>query len=88
MTAQPDARVWVVVPAQNCAHAIGEVIERVNALELGAWIIVVDDCSDDDTSERASKYDNVVVHRNEEVLGFGRTTTKHMRSKNLKVQNM
>ena len=68
--------VWVAIPAQNCAHSIEEVIERVNSLNLGLSIIVVDDCSQDDTAERANKFDNVVVHKNKVILGYGGTTTK------------
>lgn len=68
--------VWIAIPARNCAHSIEELIERINALNLGLSIVVVDDCSQDNTSERANKFDNVLVHRNETIMGYGGTTTK------------
>jgi len=68
--------VWIAIPAKNCAHSIEELIERINALQLDLSIVVVDDCSQDNTGERASKFDNVVVHRNDTVMGYGGTTTK------------
>ncbi|MDC0458831.1 glycosyltransferase family 2 protein [Alphaproteobacteria bacterium] len=68
--------VWIAIPAKDCAHSIEELIERINALNLALSIVVVDDCSQDNTGERAGKFDNVVVHRNDTVMGYGGTTTK------------
>ncbi|WP_416181155.1 glycosyltransferase family 2 protein [Chloroflexus sp.] len=47
--------VSVVVPAYNEAHGIAQVIERVRAVLPEAEIVVVDDCSQDDTATVAHK---------------------------------
>src|SRR3989454_492018 len=60
-------RVSFLIPAHNEARTIGEVLERIDALELDSQIVVVDDGSTDDTSgvvERfAAGLDDVVLLR-------------------------
>jgi glycosyltransferase involved in cell wall biosynthesis len=46
-----DSRVSFLVPAHNEAASIGEVLERVDALDLDKQVIVVDDGSTDGTAE-------------------------------------
>jgi glycosyltransferase involved in cell wall biosynthesis len=61
-------RVSFIVPAYNEAATIGEVLERVEALELEKQVIVVDDGSTDDTPrvlERWAQRNGVVVVRQE-----------------------
>ena len=76
MASEGEKLSCIAIPAWNCAPFIDEVIERINALLLGATIIVVDDHSSDDTSARAQRHANTVVHRNERNLGYGGTTTR------------
>lgn len=47
--------VSVVIPAYNEAHGIAQVIKRVRAVLPEAEIVVVDDCSQDDTATVAHK---------------------------------
>ena len=61
-------RVSFIVPAYNEAATIGEVLERVEALDLDKQIIVVDDGSTDDTPrllERGPARNGTVVLRQE-----------------------
>jgi glycosyltransferase involved in cell wall biosynthesis len=56
-------RVSFIVPAFNEARTIGEVLERIQALEIPQQIIVVDDGSTDGTGDIADEYDGVEVLR-------------------------
>src|SRR6476620_4319822 len=60
-------RVSFIVPAYNEAATIGEVLERVEALDLDKQIIVVDDGSTDDTPRLLEKWSarngTVVLHQ-------------------------
>lgn len=62
-------RVSFLIPARDEARTIREVLERIDALELDAQIVVVDDGSTDDTSavvsEFAGERDDVVLVRQE-----------------------
>ena len=61
-------RVSFIVPAYNEAATIGEVLERVEALDLEKQVIVVDDGSTDDTPrvlEEWAQRNGVVVIRQE-----------------------
>jgi glycosyltransferase involved in cell wall biosynthesis len=49
-------RVSFLIPAYNEAATIGDVIERIAALDLDAQIIVVDDGSTDDTVEVVERF--------------------------------
>lgn len=46
-------RIWIVIPAFNEGRVIGDVVRQVRAAYSN--LIVVDDCSRDDTSQRASE---------------------------------
>jgi glycosyltransferase involved in cell wall biosynthesis len=56
-------RVSFIVPAFNEARTIGDVLERVQALEIPQQIVVVDDGSTDGTGDIAERYDGVQVLR-------------------------
>jgi glycosyltransferase involved in cell wall biosynthesis len=47
-------RVSFIIPAYDEARTIGEVLERIDALELDHQVIVVDDGSTDGTAEIAA----------------------------------
>lgn len=52
MTVECDlADLWIVIPAFNEAEVIGEVVSRCRAQY--ARVVVIDDCSTDDTAKRA-----------------------------------
>ena len=56
-------RVSLIVPAFNEAATIGEVLERIEALQLDAQVIVVDDGSTDDTAEIAERHGAQVIRQ-------------------------
>ncbi len=49
----PGQKVLVLIPALNEEGAIGTVVEEVHAVLPGVPVLVVDDCSDDATVDRA-----------------------------------
>lgn len=53
--------VTVVIPAWNEEEYIADTIDSVLAQDYPIEVIVVDDCSDDDTAKIASSYDRVKV---------------------------
>ena len=61
VTDQPD--LTVVVPAYNEAGTIEAVIERLRVLPYSLQIIVVDDCSQDDTAAIAGRLEGVELLR-------------------------
>jgi glycosyltransferase involved in cell wall biosynthesis len=61
----------IVVPAFNEAATIAEVIERLRALPFELQIIVVDDCSTDDTAAIVAGLDSVELVRHERNEGKG-----------------
>ena len=71
----PPRLLSVVVPALNEGRAIGPVLEALRAalagLPCGTEILVVDDGSVDDTSDRAREVSGVRVLRNPINLGYG-----------------
>jgi glycosyltransferase involved in cell wall biosynthesis len=56
-------RVSFIVPAYNEERTIGDVLDRVAALELDTQVIVVDDGSTDATAEIAERHAGVMVLR-------------------------
>lgn len=64
------ARVAVIVPAWNETGKIGDVIRKIPR-KYAATIIVVDDCSGDDTAGEARAAGAEVVIRHEHNLGVG-----------------
>lgn len=49
--------VSIIMPAYNCASFIGESIESIQAQTYVRWeLLIVDDCSTDNTEETAAKY--------------------------------
>jgi glycosyltransferase involved in cell wall biosynthesis len=71
MAMSERADLTVVVPAFNEAGTIVEVIERLRQLPFSLQIIVVDDCSTDDTAAIASGIEGVELIRHEVNRGKG-----------------
>ncbi len=69
-------KLCVLVPAYKCGDLIGEVCQRVSLPGPDDEIIVVDDCSPDDTGERARSVARVFVHRNPVNMGYGGTSRR------------
>lgn len=69
-------KLCVLVPAYKCGDLIAEVCGRVSLPGPEDEIIVVDDCSPDDTSERARSVPRVLVYRNSVNLGYGGTSRR------------
>jgi glycosyltransferase involved in cell wall biosynthesis len=57
------ARVSFLIPAYNEAGTIGEVLDRIAALDLESQVIVVDDGSTDGTGDIAAAREGVIVLR-------------------------
>ena len=69
-------KLCVLVPAYKCGHLIAEVCRRVSLPGPDDEIIVLDDCSPDDTGERARSVPRVFVSRNPVNLGYGGTSRR------------
>src|SRR5947207_6161489 len=81
------ARVAAVVPAWNETGKIGEVVRKVPRRWAGT-VIVVDDCSEDDTAGEARAAGAEVVVRHERNLGVGaaiRTGLEEARRRGLEI---
>lgn len=74
MTKKKTAELAVLIPAYNCAHSIAELIKDIQKRNIVDLIIVVDDCSSDQTSAKAKRFDNVLVYRNKVNKGYGGTS--------------
>ncbi|MDI6886787.1 MAG: glycosyltransferase [archaeon] len=48
-------KIYAVIPAYNEEKTVGEVVEKTKDLEIVDEVIVVDDCSTDNTFEEAKK---------------------------------
>ena len=78
-----DKLVSVIMPTYNCANFIGETIESVLNQTYKNWeLIIVDDCSKDNTEEVVNNYiikDNKIkYHRFKENQGAAMARTKAM----------
>ncbi len=77
-----DKLVSIIMPTYNCAKFIGKTIESVIAQTYENWeLIIVDDCSKDNTEEVVSKYkDNrIKYHRLENNSGAAVARTEAMK---------
>ncbi len=68
---QGKKKVVVVMPAYNAAQTLRTTYDEVMAQGLVDTVIVVDDCSSDETTEIARKLDHVVVERHPQNRGYG-----------------
>src|SRR5271157_1707505 len=66
-----DKKVVVVMPAYNAARTVRRTYEEVRALGLVDSIILVDDCSPDETAAVARGLEGVQVHVHEANKGYG-----------------
>lgn len=77
-----DKLVSIIMPTYNCAKFIGKTIESVIAQTYENWeLIIVDDCSKDNTEEVVSKYkDNrIKYHKLENNSGAAVARTEAMK---------
>jgi glycosyltransferase involved in cell wall biosynthesis len=88
VNAQPE--LTIVVPAFNEADTIADVIERLRALPFELQIVVVDDCSTDDTAAIVEGLDSVELVRHERNQGKGaalRSGFAHVRGRVIVIQD-
>lgn len=64
-------KIVVVMPAYNAAATLGKTYEEVIAQEVVDHVILVDDCSSDDTVRIAQSLEKVHIHKHERNLGYG-----------------
>ena len=67
-------KIAALVPAYNCGDVIGPLIKELKLKNAFDFIIVIDDCSIDDTYSKALNIDRVHVFRNSKNLGYGGTS--------------
>jgi dolichol-phosphate mannosyltransferase len=70
-------RLSIIIPAYNEERFIGTLLERIRAVDLGAFglekeIIVIDDRSSDGTAEAVRRYPDVILCRHDRNAGKGR----------------
>lgn len=66
-----DLKVVVVMPAYNAAGTLEKTYHEVMAQGVVDLVIVVDDCSGDETVELARSLPQTLVHRHDENRGYG-----------------
>jgi glycosyltransferase involved in cell wall biosynthesis len=66
-----DKKVIVVMPAYNAAETLEQTHAEVLDQGIVDHVIVVDDCSSDNTTAIAQKLLNTTVHRHEKNTGYG-----------------
>lgn len=66
-----DKKVVVVMPAYNAANTLRRTHQEVMAQGVVDEVVVVDDCSTDDTIDIARDLPNTRVHRHDENTGYG-----------------
>jgi dolichol-phosphate mannosyltransferase len=70
-------RLSIVIPAYNEERFIGTLLDRIRAVDLGAFglekeIIVIDDRSSDGTADAVRRYPDVILCRHDRNAGKGR----------------
>ncbi len=76
-----EPKISIVMPSYNCERFIGEAIESVISQSYKKWeLIIVDDCSQDNTAAVAKKYasldERIELIENEENLKVSKTRNK------------
>lgn len=66
-----DKKVVVVMPAYNAAKTLLRTYQEVMAQGVVDLVIVVDDCSHDETVQTAKQLEHAVVHVHEKNMGYG-----------------
>ncbi|MEM9445834.1 MAG: glycosyltransferase family 2 protein, partial [Verrucomicrobiota bacterium] len=66
-----DKKIAVVMPAYNAAETLLKTHQEVLEQEIVDLVIVVDDCSHDDTLKIASELPQTITHRHAKNLGYG-----------------
>ena len=60
-----------IIPVYNEQDAIIEVIQQIKKLHIKKEIIVIDDCSNDNTQLQCSKIDKIIYKRSLQNFGYG-----------------
>lgn len=74
-----DVLVSVIMPAYNCSAFIGQALDSALSQEVSLEIIVINDCSEDDTDVLMEKYlhfPQIRYFRNEKRLGVSATRNR------------
>lgn len=66
-----DRKIVVVMPAYNAAVTLRKTYDEVMAQGVVDQVVVVDDCSRDETVKIAKTLPHTIVHRHEKNLGYG-----------------
>jgi len=69
-------KISVLMPAYNCEKHLPELVKVINSLISPESIIIVDDCSSDNTYQVAQNLPNVVAYKNIKNLGYGGTSAR------------
>ena len=75
--------VSIIMPSYNTANFIGETIKSVLEQTYKNWeLLIVDDCSTDDTDEIVSKYDDerIIYLKNEKNSGAAISRNRALRN--------
>ena len=70
------SKTCILIPALNCEHSIAELLGKIILQSNEFEIIVLDDGSEDKTSEIALTFNNVFVYRNSKTMGYGEVSRK------------
>lgn len=71
-----STKLTIIIPAYNEAQFIGQLLDQVEAVDLSVFnmekeIIVIDDCSTDNTAEIVTSHENVMFLQQEKNQGKG-----------------
>jgi len=64
-------KVVIVMPAYNAAQTLRKTVDETEIHDIVDLIILVDDASNDETTEVASQIPTLLFHRHEKNLGYG-----------------